>query len=118
MGGDTTFQHGAVPDRRIVHLVSRRGWIHLRNTYREAWQVRVETGDSSPDVLIDTFRRATPPAGVPVEGMPGAIVLDLWNRGVEPRRLKRELYMGVGRAAWNATVVPGKAIYDSLRGSR
>ena len=98
--------------------MSRQGWIYLRNTYREAWQVRAETGDASPDVLLDAFRRATPPDGLSAEELPGTIVLELWNRGVEPSRLMCELYKGVGRAVWRATVVPGKAIYDSFRGPR
>jgi hypothetical protein len=90
--------------------------VYLRDTYRSAWRVRVETGNVSPDVLLETFRCATPPPGVDAEKLPGQIVLELWNQGVEPRRLKRELYKGVGRALWRATVVPGKAIYDSFRG--
>lgn len=88
----------------------------MRDTYSRAWRVRVETGNASPDLLVETFRSATPPPGVEAEKLPGRIVLELWNQGVEPRHLKRELYKGAGRAVWQATVVPGKAIYDSFRG--
>ena len=88
----------------------------MRDTYGEAWRVRVETDDVSPELLVKTFRDTSPPPGVDAERLAGQVILDLWNQGVEPRNLKRELYRGLGRAFWQATVVPGKAIYDSFRG--
>ena len=97
--------------------MSREGWAHVHGTYAEAWQLRVESGDTSEALLIETFRRATPPAGVSDEGLPGKVILDFWDQGVEPNRLKTALHMGLARAIWRATVVPGKEMYDNFRGN-
>jgi len=98
--------------------MSSRGWTYVHDTYARAWRVRVESGDASGELLTEAFRRATPPNGVSGEGLPGKVLLDFWDQGVEPNRLRTEFYKGYCQTLWRGTVVPVKAIYDAFRGNR
>ncbi|HEX5862621.1 MAG TPA: hypothetical protein VFY58_12310 [Nocardioides sp.] len=96
--------------------MSRAGWIYLRDSCAEAWETRSRTGDASVDLLIQALRRRTPPAGIPDPYEPGEVIRGLWNRGVEPRHLKRAIYGALPGLFWKATVEPGLAVLGAFRG--
>lgn len=66
----------------------------LRDAYGAAWETRQQTGDASPAVLIENLAAAD----LEVFSSPGPgrdFVLSLWERGVPPEALERELRRAV-----------------------
>lgn len=103
---------GAVPDRDLGRL---------RDAYAVAWETRQQTGDDSPAVLMGTLAAS----GIAVFSSPGPsrdFVLSLWERGVPPEALERELRRavpGVARTALGSLARSGVAIVRVFReGSR
>ncbi len=82
----------------------------LRRAYREAWDTRKSTGDTSDAVLLRRLHLhglfLDPESSGALD-----VVLGLWRRGVTPRRLTWELAKEVGRTA----LVVGRAFAGIAR---
>ena len=73
----------------------------LRDAYAAAWETRQQTGDASPAVLVGHL--SVP--GLEVFSSPGPgqeLMLSLWERGVHPEELERELRRALPGMAWTA----------------
>lgn len=73
----------------------------LRDAYAAAWETRQRTGDDTPAFLIEQLAAS----GLDDFSSPGPgrdFVLSLWERGVPPAALERELRRAVPGIAWTA----------------
>ena len=81
--------------------MSDRDLGRLRDAYTAAWELREQTGDASTVVLIEQLAAS----GNEVFTSPGPgrdFVVSLWERGVPPEALERELRGAAPGFAWTA----------------
>lgn len=75
----------------------------VRRAYELAWQDRQDSGLDSVDVLDRRLREAHLSEDALSEGSPlRRLLVDLWERGVPPERLQREMWKAFGHAAGQA----------------
>ena len=67
------------------------GWPQLRDAYAEAWGIRMSTGDSTDDVLMEVFRRRDVEARWVEPGTSHDLLVGFWRKGVPPHRLRRAM---------------------------
>ena len=73
----------------------------LRDAYTAAWESREQTGDASTAVLIEQLAAS----GIEVFSSPCPgrdFVVSLWERGLPPKALERELRRAAPGFAWTA----------------
>ena len=87
----------------------------LRRAYRDAWRVRQQTGDESPDLLMDRLRaESADPVWLEPDGELHQWLMGVWGRGVSPRGMSVEAAKQMGRLI-PVIVKPYREILRHLR---
>jgi hypothetical protein len=83
----------------------------LRDAYAAAWEMRQQTGDDSPALLIERLTASR----LEFFSTPGPgrdLMLSLWERGVRPEALERELRRAVPGMARKALGAVGRSVLE------